>query len=391
MHPSFAHQTGAIIGIALAATFLLLLIVLLIFFAFRHHSSRPDNSIMWGDVLPVSRNSSWRSPLEGDDDENYMTTYDRSSMFPNYPEMGSQQGHGERLLGPLVSSSYSSNDVNDVNDVNDASRPWWANTKPLSINKPNLSQRLPLAVNSAVSTSSLGLSRGSSSKGHDGSGSSGEGLLSRSNTKENSIARPKLIHKLRRKHHSTPPTAFVLGRDDSFEYGMRRIQQRQGKQKATESSVPQDILAHLRRPKTYSPSATIRSQDWASPSDILPYPPIHIPQIVPLPHGSRGHFPSDIIHQHRGSDTSERLLWPSVTLPLVAPSPTPSTDTRSTIEGLLHPRLRMMALTQSHRTSATSLRDYEDYTRPINGVCFYTLIFFFSSLAYPVSFVFLAC
>lgn len=56
-------------------------------------------------------------------------------------------------------------------------------------------------------------------------------------------------------------------------------------------------------------------------------------------------------------------LWPPVTLP---PSPA-LTANSSMIEGLLHPRLGM-ALADSHQASLASLRDNEDYTRPINGL-----------------------
>ena len=54
-----------------------------------------------------------------------------------------------------------------------------------------------------------------------------------------------------------------------------------------------------------------------------------------------------------------------------APSPVP-TDSSSMVEGLLHPRLGM-ALGSSQQASATSLRDHEDYTRPINGVCVFVV------------------
>ena len=86
-------------------------------------------------------------------------------------------------------------------------------------------------------------------------------------------------------------------------------------------------------------------------------------------------FPSQQLFPLR-QDTSSRglLRWPDVTLPPPAPSPVP-TDTSSMVEGLLHPRLGM-ALGSSQQASATSLRDHEDYTRPINGVCFFFHSFF---------------
>ena len=71
-------------------------------------------------------------------------------------------------------------------------------------------------------------------------------------------------------------------------------------------------------------------------------------------------------------DISRGLVhWLDVTLPLPGPSPVP-TDDSSMVEGLLYPRLGM-ALGSSQQASATSFRN--GYTRPINGVFFFSPFF----------------
>lgn len=431
----FANQIGSIIGFALGGTFLLLLIILLVFLVCARRHSNPSYNSSTEDILAVSRNTSWRRPLDGDDDEHdFAAAYGRP-ISPIYRNTSGRQGQGEgqslgdhlsvgsssaenvdangtlmmkpafggqplmpslaqtlhgstNSQGPLISPIYSSN-----SGRLDTSQPWRSNIQPLSINKRKSSQQLPLSVDSHVtaigsrSGSSLQLGGGSSSNGH---GSSGKVLLARGNTKRISIATPSPIHRLSgRRHHSTPPSAFASGRDSSLEYGAQRIQQHRKERKQQDQRISQIILARLhasRRPSTsptvkaYSQCTTIRSEASASSrapsytySHSLLNPPVSTPQTVPrlhLPHGV-SYTPDDTLNQkfhHRQgvADTSEALLWPGVTTLPPAPSPT---DTASTdmAEGLLHPRLGR-ALAQSQQASATSLQDYEDYTRPINGV-----------------------
>ena len=439
MQSSFAHQTGAIIGVTIGGAFFLFMIILSIYFVCkRHRSNRSYNSSM-EDILAVSRrNTSWRPPLETDDDEHYLAQYGRS----NYPKTSGGQGvrglsddllsikgggrsgsaesvdangtllafggrpqalHGStHSRGPLLSPSHSSDDSHGN------SRPWWGHTEPLNINKRNSPQKLPPTVDSHVSAigrrsaSSLGFGGSSSSHGHRGPGSSGETLLPRGN-RSTSIPEPRPVHKLSgRRYYSTPPAAFV-GRGSSLEYGTQRIQRHQeerDQQDPAMKSISQNILARLRasrRPSTattvkaYSQCTTIGSEESApsrapsymySPS--LLNPPISMSQTVPLPRGvarssyttTTTFFPS----QHlplRQDASSKGSRWPDVVVTTIPPSPSPvsTMDTSSMVEGLLHPRLGM-ALGTSQQASATSLRDHEDYTRPINGVC-YLLSFFF--------------
>lgn len=385
------------------------------------------------DILAVSRcNTSWRPPLEADDDEHYLAGHGRS-MSSNYPKTSGSQGerglsddlllikggrsgsaespdanggllafrgqppvaqtlHGSiHSRGPLLSPSYS-------NDSHGDSRPWWGHTEPLNINKRNSSQNPPLTGDSHVSAigrrsaSSLGFGGSSSSHGHLGPGSSGETLLPRGN-RSTSIPEPRPIHKVSgRRHNSTPPTAFV-GRDSSLEYGTQRIQhyqEEQNQQDRANKSLSQVILARIRASRRLSTSSTVKaysqctttteSEESAASrapsymySPSLLNPPISMSQTVPLPRGvtrSSYTFPSQHL-PHR----QDEVRWPDVVVTLPpSPSPVSTADTSSMVEGLLHPRLGM-ALGSSQQASATSLRDHEDYTRPINGVCVFCCCF----------------
>jgi hypothetical protein len=386
----FAHRTGAIIGVGIGGTFALLLIILLIFFAFKRcRSTRPYNSSS-EDIFAVTRNPSWHPPLEADDDEHYLATYDHPNYIRTSDDRGERIGddpfsadanvpwpvfRGQPLVlplvqrstnseGPLLSSSRSSNHSHDS---------LRGNTEPLNIKKPNSSQQLPLAVDSHVtairsrSASSLGFGGSSSSNAHLGPGSSGEALLARVDTRT-SISELRPIHRLSgRRHHSTPPTAFVA--DPSPEHVVQRIQQYQEElrqQDRADKTISQVILARLRasrRPsvtptvQTYSQFTAIGSEESRAPSYLyspsLLNPPVSISQSIP-----RLYVPSNTLNQHL--PLHHRL---DITLP---PSPVP-TENSSMVEGLLHPRLGM-ALASSQQASATSLRDHVDYTRPINAL-----------------------
>ncbi|KAF8808454.1 hypothetical protein BYT27DRAFT_7255565 [Phlegmacium glaucopus] len=309
---------------------------------------------------------------------------------PRMPPVGQTLHGSTNSRGPSTSHSYSSNGSHDT------SRPWWSNTEPLNINKRN-SQPPPRTVDSHVSavgsrsTSSLGLGGGSFSIGYHSPGSSGEALIPRGNTRTTSIIEPRPIHNLDGRR--PPPTAFLLRHVSSLKYGAQKVQQHQEEQKEeqkqqdrADKSISQAILARIRASrapstvKAYSQSTTIRSEESSrapsytySPS--LLNPPISIPQTLPNPHlppGATGnsYTPDNTFNQyphHRQGvgDTSEGLLWPGVSLSY-APSPAP-TDDLSMVEGLLHPRLGTV-LARSQQASTASLRDHEDYSRPINGL-----------------------
>jgi hypothetical protein len=411
---SFAHQTGAIIGVGIAGTFVLLLISLLIFFACKRRRSNRSYNSSTEDISAVSRTTPWRPPLEADD-EHYFTTYGHSTS-PNYPKTSGNQGENrlfeggstdtrgpwptfgsQPLVFPATQSRHGSTNPRDPSlflnrlDSHSSSRPWWGNTEPLNINKRDSSQQLPLTVDSHVtaigsrSVSSLEFGGSSSStNGHLGPGSSGDALLPRDN-RRTFITEPRSIQRLSgRRHYSAPPTALLLGRDPNLEYSTQRIQQNQ--QDRMDKSISPVILARLRASrgpsitptvKPYPQCTTIGSEE-STPSRALSYlyspsllnPPIAMSRTVPfLSRGVTGsNYTSDNTHlslRQGARDTSAELCWPDVTLP---PAPSPVSTTSSMVEGLLHPRLGM-ALAPSQQASAASFRDYEDYTRPINGVC----------------------
>lgn len=388
----FAHRTGAIIGVGIGGTFALLLIILLIFFAFKRcRSTRPYNSSS-EDIFAVTRNPSWHPPLEADDDEHYLATYEHPNYVRTSDDRGERIGddpfsasadayvpwpvfRGQPLVLPLVQGSTNSEGplLSPSRSSNHSHDSLRGNTEPLNIKKHNSSQQLPLAVDSPVtairsrSASSLGFGGSSSSNAHLGPGSSGEALLARVNTRT-SISELRPIHKLSgRRHHSTPPTAFVS--DPSPEHVVQRVQQYQEEQRQqdrADKTISQVILARLRasrRPsvtptvQTYSQFTAIGSEESRTPSYLyspsLLNPPISISQTVP-----RLYAPSNTLDQHL-----PLYHRPDITLP---PSPAP-TENSSMVEGLLHPRLGM-ALASSQQASATSLRDHVDYTRPINGL-----------------------
>ena len=319
--------------------------------------------------------------------------------------------------GPLSFSSHSSYD-NHGGD----SRPWWGPTEPLNINKRINSQKPSLTVDSHVSAigkrsaSSLGLGGSSSSHGHLGFGSSGETLLPRGSSNRSTFIPepPKPVHKpSERRHYSTPPTAFVEGSSRLGYNNTQRIEEQPPQQEEQEERIQEDranksisqvILARIRASRrssngstvnAYSQCTTLESEEEESPSRTssthmyspsLLNPPISMSQTFPHPRGvntrNSSTFPAQphLVPFRQDTFRGQLARWPDVggTLPPPplpsAPSPVP-TDSSSMVEGLLHPRLGM-ALGSSQQASATSLRDHEDYTRPINGVCsFFFLLF----------------
>ena len=328
--------------------------------------------------------------------------------------------HGStQSRGPLLFPSHTS--IDSLGN----SRTLWGPIEPLNITKHNstLKPSSP-AVDSHVSAigrrsaSSLGFGGSTSSNGHLAPGSSGETLIPRATSSNRSTVipePPKPVHKLSgRGHYSTPPTAFVQ-RNASLEHGTQRIQQEQEREEQEErdqlergnKSLSQVILARIRASrrssngssvKAYSQCTTLESEGSApsrtsshmySPS--LLNPPISMSMtVVPQPRGvtrtSYNSFPSQrflSVREDTSSSSRGLVHWPDVGMlpPPPPPPPPPSssapspvpTDASSMVEGLLHPRLGM-ALGSSQQASATSLRDHEDYTRPINGVC---VCFFF--------------
>jgi len=309
--------------------------------------------------------------------------------------------------GPILFPSYS------LNDSHGNSRLLSGPTEPLNINKHiSTPKKLSPTVDSHVSAigrrsaSSLGYGGSTSSNGHLGPGSSGETLLPRGSSNRSTFIPPeppRPVHKLSgRRHYSTPPTAFI-GRNSGLEDDTQRIQQQQqeeqDQQDRANKSISQVILARIRASRRSSDASTVkaysrcttiesegsiasRASSYYSPS--LLNPPISMSMTVPHPGGvTRSSYTFSSQHfiplRQDTSTSSPRGLvrWPDVGTPPAPPPPLPPpfpsapspvpTDTSSMVEGLLHPRLGM-AMGSSQQASATSLRDNEDYTRPINGL-----------------------
>lgn len=239
-------------------------------------------------------------------------------------------------------------------------RPWWANTEPLNVTKrvdPHVSPR--------------GTGGDSSNDYYDFESSAETPLLGGKPRRKYSITEPRPVHRLSgRKHYSTSPTGFALGRDSSLEFATQRIQEHQEtqtRQDRADQTISQIILARLRRQSIattvksssqYTTNNSEESLDSSRPQHLYSPSLLNPPMIVPAFYQGPTGSPPDIrINQHPFHKGA------SVTLPRVSPLP----STSSMVEGLLHPRLGM-ALAHSQQASYASLRDHEDYTRPINGL-----------------------
>ena len=187
------------------------------------------------------------------------------------------------------------------------------------------------------------------------------------------------------RHSSAPPAAFMGGvREPSFDH--ERQQQPEQSDKASARSflgrlrngrrTSLQSLATIRGGRAQATQGSMESLMSPEPSNLyspsLLNPPITIPPsraILRFPRGVTGNsytpLPPEMSERYTSGTSSG--LWPPVTLPR-PPSPVP-TDDSSMVEGLLHPRLGRGA-DRLQQASTASLRDNEDYTRPINGVCF---------------------
>ena len=266
------------------------------------------------DILAVSRNTSWRPPLEDDD---HLGPYG-ASMSPD----------------PSISLPHSSHDG--------SLRPWWF---PANSDQRTNPQRLPPTVDSHISAAG---SRSASSSVLGGGGSSsnvrhmpGETPLP--------ISIPLTYRPSRRSDYFTLPTP---SRDSSIQ-----IQEEQEKHDRSNNRISHAIMARLRasrRPsattpiRAYSHSTAIGSEVSQAPS----YPIISMPQT------------DDILGSSYTPHVYGERLWPSVTLP-PTPSPAPTHSPRM-VEGLLDP-----VTIRSPQASTASFQDRNDYSRRFNGcVCF---------------------
>lgn len=299
---------------------------------------------------------------------------------PHLPSMA--QNFGE----PAVLPTYTSN-AGHVPEA--ANQYWWGINDPQAVygsgrqSDSNDQHASRMGSRSAVSLTVDGGS--GSSRGH-GSRSSDNNMRT-TNAKRNTMSGPRPLPKTEgRRHSSTPPSAFALpARESAFDC------ERQGQEQSDRTSV-KSFLNRLRttsrRVSTQS-MATLRGNPTAQAcagsdeSDVFPLPGLYSPSLlnppIALPPGQALlRFPRGVTGNGYTSLSPPMppqmssvgydlhppsFPWPSVTLP--PPSPV-LTDDSSMVEGLLHPRLG--ALDNAQQASTASLRDHEDYTRPINGV-----------------------
>ena len=230
------------------------------------------------------------------------------------------------------------------------------NTSESALDSPN-----QVAARSATS---LPMKDASSSQSLDlGSSSSGDGPLTISTGKRVSLPGPRALPTPgeSRRHSSTPSTSFPPEHQIDIERNLSVGSQRGfGFLKSLRKSSAQSVVT-VKTPQVDSSRESLNSRSMSfyratqGPSSLLNPGPPPSPPLLRFPRGVNGESYKE------GPIPSP--LWPPVTLP---PSPA-LTANSSMVEGLLHPRLGM-ALADSHQASLASLRDNEDYTRPINGV-----------------------
>lgn len=238
------------------------------------------------------------------------------------------------------------------------------------------------------STASLTLAgEATSSREGTGSSSSTEEISTRPHAKYRPLLGPRPMgSKESRRHSSTPPSAFMSMRQPLFDYERQRQPPEQSDRMSVKSFISR--LRNGRRASTQSmltvrgPSLSqSREGEAPSPSSVAVFspsllnPPVTIippHPVLTFPRGVTGNSYNPLVSQTgegpQDGPSGSSILWPPATLP---PSPSP-TDNSSMAEGLLHPRLSL-SHGQSHQASLTSLRDHEDYTRPINGVSLFSL------------------
>jgi len=416
---SFARNTGAVVAVALSVAVALILAVLAIFFTCKRYRLRSNSGSM-ENILALAREVSMRRPVDGEDDS-FIGGYGGSlSLQPDKPlgrgshsgeggfdgfggagdqrsaEGGSAEGPNTGMDPPLHPTfggqpympGYSQAPHRPVGQPNlnlpryssvagpDSSQFWWGTNDPQAYYESSgpQNQLYPGRNRSAVSVTPPG-----SSTGGDGS-SSGEGLRAKPQVRV-SLAGPRPIAPSNEGHRSAPPTAIKAVREPALDYE---------RQHHPEQSDKASFLSRLRsgrRTSNQSLATDRGSRSQATPgskeslispepsnlySPSLLNPPITIPPsraILRVPHGVGGSSYAPLPPQmsDRYTSTPSAVLRPSVMLP-PPPSPVP-TDNSSMVEGLLHPRLGR-SMNRLQQASTASLRDHEDYTRPINGVRF---------------------
>ncbi|KDR66531.1 hypothetical protein GALMADRAFT_232408 [Galerina marginata CBS 339.88] len=417
---SFTRHTGVIVAVALSATFALILIAVLVFFVCRRYKARRNNNASMEDILAMAREVAWRPPL--DDDDSYLAGDRPFPSQPNHRPPGGQEHNGQvvhdgqggistgNLLSaeggqlstaPMINPTFGGQPympgfernlpetcaqpepivtpVHEQNEEPGTSQVWWGINDPQAVGDDH-----PTSGAGNRSAASLTMVGGSSSSGGHGGGSSGEHNWRTTALKRNSSG-PKVVPALQvTRYSSIPQPVSIASRDPTFDHERQSQEHdkngvkgflsrlRTGKRMSTQSVAtvrPSSQGRGLHDSDPLSAAPNLFSPSLLNPPMAMPPSDAHLGS----PHGVTGYdYASLSIRPPQNSSQDEGLypypsarLWPPVTLPS-APSPSPSDDS-SMVEGLLHPRLGQK-LGPSRQASATSLRDHEDYTRPINGL-----------------------
>ncbi|KAH9478025.1 hypothetical protein JR316_0010261 [Psilocybe cubensis] len=425
------RNTGAIAGIAVAVTLAVIFVIFLLFYGCRRYRARQNFDRGSIDILARAREV-WRPPIDGDDDDvSYLRGHNSlnrrqtlgsqehsgeggyigqgssgdhlsgegggagsaestnigmaSAMHPTFggqpymPNMTQTMGDPFARPAPVVLPAHS---ANDGHAAEGAKQYWWG------INDPQAARDIggrrsetsengvpQMASRSAVSLTVVG---GSGSSGGHGSGSS-HGKSGAIKAKRNSMNGPRPMPKSEgRRHSSTPPSAFVGSlREPAYDCERQEQSDRNSvkgflnRLRTTSHRVSTQSIATLRGTPAPQPRATTDDTSFLPPPGVYSPSLLNPPQaLLRFPRGVTGNGYTSLSPplpqmSSAGYDLHPPSFpWPTMTLPS-APSPVP-TDASSMVEGLLHPRLG--ALDTAQQASTASLRDHEDYTRPINGL-----------------------
>ncbi|KAF4616285.1 hypothetical protein D9613_008330 [Agrocybe pediades] len=405
----FARNTGAIVGVAVSAAFVLLALLLLIFFTCKRYKSRRSDHGSLENILAVAREISWRAPLDGDGSDSDSEYRGRGRSTAAQPHIGvtNQENGSMGYLGDHLSSEAGGHGSSESANIGTApmlpsfgGQPYLPGTasngtpEMTQVRRDGETSHAPdiVQTSSGGSKSAVSLTVVGSSSSHDhgtgwSSSSSGHQNTRVSQPTRNSFSGPRPMPRqdTDRRHKSTPPSAFPTSPGLSFDL---ERQQEQSDKSSIKSLF--DRLRGGRKISNKSISSTLRSRsnsksqpqmsEGGTTTSAVPDVPLFSPSLlnppVPVPSSAQTllHFPRGVTGRgypefpsppplRHGTSTTSTIHWPPLTLP---PSPDP-TENSSMVEGLLHPRLGKRLNGPEH-DSTSSLRDHEDYSRPISGL-----------------------
>ncbi|KAF5324376.1 hypothetical protein D9619_011354 [Psilocybe cf. subviscida] len=420
----FANNTGAIVGVSVAATAGLLALAVLIFFTCRKYRSRVSHNESTDRILALARNVSWRTPVDGSlaGSLHEKVFYAKSgSASPPLEETYDHSSDEHRDEFGSISRSNGTIEHPDYLAMHRPMNPTFggqsyvpAHADPRRpdpaafptqmypfVHIPGSSTEWRPAdpfehEDDPVSTRSYGPTRSETALVFPGWSSPSEhGVMPHSTAygtwgatdsaprTRNSVSGPRAMlgsMQKSRRHSSTPPSAFMGSHDDATtdQEGQSTLHDSQADRMSVKSIM--SIFKSARRASSQSLASTIKSLPFTRLTDQEPIPTlsprrdqmvgssnIYSPSLlnppIALPPQPLLSFPRGVTG-HGYDPHQSATLWPPPTLPPAPDSPAP-TDDSSMIEGLLHPRLALEGLRQA---SQTSFRDNEDYSRPISGL-----------------------